>query len=379
MLIVLTYLLFAIFGLAFLVQIIYYWFIFSKVAFNKMKVNTNKLVPVSVVICAKNEAQNLHQNLPLFFEQDYPQFQIVVINDCSSDETDDILEEFEKKYNNLHIVTLKEDNIRDHYKKLALTIGIKGAKYEHLLLTDADCVPRSNQWIKTMMANYAPETNIVIGYGAYKKKKGFLNKLIRFDSFYGALQYLSFAVAGNAYMGVGRNLSYKKQFFFDNKGFSKHYHIQSGEDDLFVNENAIKGNYAVEFSPASHTETDAKKSFKTWRIQKLRHLSTSKFYKFGDRFRIGLLAASQYLFFLGFASTLTLSILQINILPFQLYIVLSIFLIRYITFYIVMFSSMKKLCEKDLLFLAPIIELILMWIYPIWHFKNLFIKRHQWK
>ena len=321
----------------------------------------------------------MYNNLPLIFAQDYQQFQVVVVNDCSSDETADILEEFEKKHKNLHVVTLKEDVIRDHYKKLALTIGIKGAQYDHMIFTDADCVPRSNQWLKTMAANYIPEKQIVIGYGAYKKTNGFLNKIIRYDGFYGALQYFSFALIGKPYMGVGRNLGYRKNFFFDNKGFSKHYHIQSGEDDLFVNANTHDNNYALEFSSDSHTETEAKKTYKKWKIQKMRHLSTSKFYKASDRFRIGLLAASQYLFIVGLIAMLSLSLLNINIVPFQIYIVASVGLIRYISLYIVMFFAMKKLCEKDLLLLTPLFELIMLWIYPIWHFKNMFVKRHQWK
>lgn len=379
MFIILLYIVAGIFILSFVIQQIYYWFIFGKVAFNKMEVKPEQNMPISIVICAKNEAQNLHKNLPLIFEQEYPTFQVVVVNDCSSDETADILEEFEKKHNNLHIVTLKEDEIRDHYKKLALTIGIKGAKYDHMLFTDADCVPKSKEWLKTMAACYTNEKQIVIGYGAYKKTTGFLNKLIRFDAYYGALQYLSFALIGKPYMGVGRNLGYRKEFFFANKGFSKHYHIQSGEDDLFVNQNARDNNFAVEFSEKSHTETDAKKSYKTWKIQKMRHLSTSKFYRSGDRFRIGLIAASQYLFLLSCLGLIALSLLVDNLIPYQIYYIAGIAFLRYLTMFIVMFFSMKKLCEKDLLFLTPIFEIMLLWIYPIWHFKNMFVKRHQWK
>lgn len=379
MLEIVLYILSSIFLLSFLVQQFYYWFIFGKVAFGKKEESNIAQMPISVVICAKNEAQNLFKNLPLIFEQNYSQFQVVVVNDCSSDETADILEEFEKKHNNLHVVTLKEDEIRDHYKKLALTIGIKGAKYDHMIFTDADCVPKSKEWLKRMASNYTDGKQIVIGYGAYKKTNGFINKIIRFDGYYCALQYLSFAMINKPYMGVGRNLGYRKEFFFDNKGFSTHYHIQSGEDDLFVNANAKNNNYAVEYSEESHTETDAKKSYKGWKIQKMRHLSTSKYYKSGDRFRIGLIAASQYLFLFGLISLTTISLLAENLFPYQVYYVVAIAALRYITMLIVMYFSMKKLCEKDLLFLAPLFEIMLLWVYPVWHFKNMFVKRHQWK
>jgi hypothetical protein len=161
-----------------------------------------------------NEALKLHKSIPLFFQQEYPQYQIVVVNDCSVDESTDILEEFQKKYANLHVVELNEDDIKAHDKKLALTLGIKGAKYEHLLLTDADCVPGDNQWMACMARNYRNDKEVVIGYGPYKKTSGFLNKLIRFDAFFIGLQYLSFSLAGKTYMGVGRNLAYTKTLFF---------------------------------------------------------------------------------------------------------------------------------------------------------------------
>jgi hypothetical protein len=193
------------------------------------------------------------------------------------------------------------------------------------------------------------------------------------------MQYLSYAVAGIPYMGVGRNMAFKKNQYLEWEEKEKTKKILSGDDDLFVNANAKNNNYAVEYSEESHTETDAKKSYKGWKIQKMRHLSTSKYYKSGDRFRIGLIAASQYLFLFGLISLTTISLLAENLFPYQVYYVVAIAALRYITMLIVMYFSMKKLCEKDLLFLAPLFEIMLLWIYPIWHFKNMFVKRHQWK
>lgn len=373
------YIILAFFLLSFLIQQIYHWFIFGRIAFSKNEKSDASTQPVSVIICAKNEAQNLMKNLPLIFNQDYPEFQVVVVNDCSFDETEDILEEFEKKHSNLHVVTLKEDEIKDHYKKLALTIGIKGAKYDRLVFTDADCSPRSNQWLKRMASNYHEQVQLVIGYGAFQKSKGFLNKLIRFDAFYNACQYLSFALIGKPYMGVGRNMAYRKKFFFDRKGFSSHYHIQSGEDDLFVNANADKLNLAVEVSLDSITETEPKKTYKQWRIQKMRHLSTSKFYKTSDKFRIGLLALSQYMFVLFAILSSLYSIFVFEFIPYQVYVVLSLVLVRYISLFIIFYFSMKRLNEKDLLFLTPLLEIVLLFVYPIWHVRNMFVKKHRWK
>ena len=184
--------------------------------------------------------------MPRIFEQDYPHFEVVVVNDCSWDNTSDLLKEFGLKHSNLKIVTIKEDDTYSHGKKVALMMGIKGATHEHMLLTDADCRPNSKEWLRNMMQHFTGETEIVLGYGAYEKQGGFLNKIIRYDTFMIALQYLSFALAGKTYMGIGRNLAYKKSLFFKMKGFASHYHIESGDDDLVVNEAATKQNSKIE-------------------------------------------------------------------------------------------------------------------------------------
>jgi len=134
------------FLLSFSIITIYYFVVFGKLAFYKSPEQKEYMPPVSVVICARNEAQNLFNHLPKFFAQNYPQFQIVVVNDCSLDESEQILEEFQKKHSNLHVVNLKEEKIKEHDKKLAVTLGIKGAIYENLLFTDADCIPANENW-----------------------------------------------------------------------------------------------------------------------------------------------------------------------------------------------------------------------------------------
>lgn len=361
----------ALFVLAVLVQFYYCLKIFRKLAFYKEEKPTGFSEPVSVVICAKNEAKNLHKNLPLFFSQNYPSFQVVVVNDCSSDESEEILEEFEKKYPNLHVVTLKEDEINEHDKKLALTLGIKGAKHDLLLLTDADCVPASPDWITTMARNFNPGTEIVLGYGAYKKNSGFLNKLIRFDTFFIALQYLSYALDRNTYMGIGRNMAYRKSLFFRNKGFATHYHIQSGDDDLFINRAATRDNVKVECSRESITLSEPKKSYRTWFKQKRRHITTARYYKRSHQFLLALFTLSGYLFFLLFPVLL--------VFQFQIYATISIFVFRYLIQFIIFKKTMDKLGERDLLLVSPILEVVLLFFYPTFSVGNLFGKKQKWK
>ena len=364
-------LVFSIFCLAAIVQLLYYLLYYARLAWFKPKSDFHTQPPISVVICAKNEALKLHKSIPLFFQQEYPQYQIVVVNDCSVDESTDILEEFQKKYANLHVVELNEDDIKAHDKKLALTLGIKGAKYEHLLLTDADCVPGDNQWIACMARNFSNDKEVVIGYGPYKKTSGFLNKLIRFDAFFIGLQYLSFSLAGKTYMGVGRNLAYTKTLFFRHKGFASQYHIQSGDDDLFINKVATKQNTIIELHPSSFSYSDPKTSLGAWIKQKRRHLTTAKHYKSSHKMILGLGSLTQYLFFISFAALLFSS--------FEPTIVLAIFGLKVVTQIVVLRKSMILMKESDLLFFAIFFEILLLVFYPIIYIGNAFVKKHKWK
>ena len=190
------------------VLLIFYFFFFWRLSMHK-KDDASFSHPISIIICAKNEEENLKNNLPKILNQKYFNFEVIVVNDQSIDETSFLLEKFEKSYSNLVVVTIDSHVNHKIGKKFALTLGIKTAKYEYLLLTDADCVPNSENWAKQIVKNFTC-SDIVLGYGGYKKKKGLLNKFIRFDTFNVAQQYLSFALAGQTYMGVGRNLAYKK-------------------------------------------------------------------------------------------------------------------------------------------------------------------------
>ncbi len=362
---------FAVFACALLVQLWYYLGFFSRLAFYKKKTIPENTPPASIVICARNEYDNLVEFLPRIFEQDYPHFEVVVVNDCSWDNTSDLLKEFGLKHSNLKIVTIKEDDTYSHGKKVALMMGIKGATHEHMLLTDADCRPNSKEWLRNMMQHFTGETEIVLGYGAYEKQGGFLNKIIRYDTFMIALQYLSFALAGKTYMGIGRNLAYKKSLFFKMKGFASHYHIESGDDDLFVNEAATKQNSKIEVSVANHTVSRVKKSFNSWFRQKRRHVTTFKFYNTGSKFRLMAISISQYLFFISFAVAL--------IFQFQPILVLSLFALRLLIQIIIFNKSMKQLAEKDLLLLSPLIEILLLFVYPMITISNIFVKKNKWK
>lgn len=355
------------------VQLYYLLFEMTVPGFSKTKASTNQpaLLPVSVVICARNELKNLRNFLPSILEQHYPNYQVVVVNDCSWDESGKYLDEMEDAYKNLKIVTIREQEKYQHGKKFALTLGIKAAIHEHILLTDADCKPRGKYWIQSMMAGFSEKKEIVIGYGAYDKESGLLNKWIRFDTVMNALLYLGRAMKGRAYMGVGRNLAYTKSLFFRNKGFANHYHIMSGDDDLFINETATRDNTSVVIDPESFTYSKAKTSLLTWVYQKKRHMSAGSYYKGRDRFFVGNYYFSLFLFWLMLILALLVK------LNWQ--IVVGIVAIRLAVQMIVCWKGYKQLAESDLILFLPIFDLFSAFSYPVLAVSNLFIKTKSWK
>jgi len=282
------------------IQILYYLIIFIRIfAKPKKEIKTEK-IPVSVIIAARNEANNLQKFLPTVLEQKYDNFEVIVVNDASDDNSDSILRRFQQKYKNLYVTSLPLDTQFSHGKKLAQTLGIKAAKNEWLLFTDADCIIDSNLWLEKMQANFTENTEIVLGYGGYIKKRGLLNLIIRYDTVFIAIQYITYAMMGLPYMGVGRNMAYRKSTFFKNKGFASHLKLLSGSDDLFVNENATKKNIKVEFSSESFTHSVSKETFSDWIIQKKRHFTTGKHYKFKHKMLLGLEVFSRQLFYILF-------------------------------------------------------------------------------
>ena len=261
-------------SLLFIIQIYYYLRYFTGISFRKINDFTSQQkLPVSVIIAARNESNNLQEFLDSVLNQDYPNYEVIVINDCSYDNSSDVLKGFTARYKHLKVVELEEDDKYKHAKKFALTIGIKAASHEHLLFTDADCSPVSKNWINLMQSGFTEGKEIVIAHSPYIKTKGFLNMFERFESFFTAFQYFSFALKNKTYMGVGRNLAYTKSLFFKGKGFASHMHIIGGDDDLFVQQNATAKNVSVVLNPEAFVLTTPKNSWGDYLRQKIRHFN----------------------------------------------------------------------------------------------------------
>jgi glycosyltransferase involved in cell wall biosynthesis len=340
------------------IQLFYYLYFYARLAFYKPTPRSvSQTHPVSVIICARDEAANLAKNLPGALVQAYrTTHEVIVVNDNSFDDSRYLLEAFQKDFKQLNVVELKQEAKLIPGKKFPLSIGIKSAKHEIVLLTDADCVPASEDWIATMQDAYGPDTEIVLGYGAHHKKKGVLNKLIRWETAHTAIQYLTYALARIPYMGVGRNLSYKKTVFFRHKGFSSHNHIPSGDDDLFINMAATRHNTAICIDPNGFTLSEPAATWRQWAKQKRRHYSTGKYYRPLHKWLLGLYSLSHFVFYPLLAACFVFC-------PWPW--PLAAFGARFLVQLLVYARCLGKLGEKDLIGWY--------WLMDIWMFFYYFI------
>ncbi|GAB5564335.1 MAG: glycosyltransferase [Winogradskyella sp.] len=354
------------------IQVVFYTTFLFAFSTKKDKLGLDRPIPISVIICAKNEAENLKQNLPIIINQNYDNFEIVLVNDCSYDNTLEVMEQFKAKHNNIKIVDVKDTEAFWGNKKYALTLGIKASSFETLVFTDADCYPNSDQWLKHMSSKFSKEKHIVLGYGAYAKKKfSLLNSLIRFETVLTALQYFSYSNIGMPYMAVGRNMAYRKELFFNNSGFNNHMFVRSGDDDLFVNEVADSKNTAICYTNESFTISNPKTSFKDWFTQKRRHISTSKYYKPLHKFVLVTFYSSQLLFWI-FAIVLLISQVQWQW-------ILALILLRFIVQMLSFGLTAKKLNEGNLIYISPVLELFLITFQLIIFSANKISTPKHWK
>ena len=311
---------------------------------------------VSVIVAARNEADNLRVYLQALLEQDYPLFEVIAVNDGSEDNTWGVLEEYANRYTNLHITFVPCGAKVISSKKLALTLGVKAARYDYLLFTDADCRPASPRWISTMMQGFtSDDTEVVLGFGAYFRKKGILNRLIRYETLITGLQYLGMAAARHPYMGVGRNLAYTKSLFERQRGFVGLTGEQAGDDDLFINRVANGKNTRIIYGKDSLTWSVPETTWKGWWQQRKRHLSVSSHYRTASRLHIGLEPLTRAIFY-----SIVIAMVAVAT-PLLRLIAVATFLLRWLILWIVLNVSAKRVG-------VPSIGLELMlwdWLYPI--------------
>lgn len=364
--------LFVLFQLCVIIQLYYLLSNHSKLAgYTPVEETPAVSIPISVIISARNEARNLTENLPYILQQSYPNYEVVVINDCSTDGSADVLLTIQQEFKHLKVVTITEHTRYKTGKKFALTLGIKAAKNEHLLFTDADCKPATLNWITRMAAQFNPQVQIVLGYSPYTRTNNFLNPFIRFETLKTGVNYLSAALTGDAYMGIGRNLAYTKSIFFGAKGFAAHMHVISGDDDLFVNQNSTPQNTAIEIHPDAFTYTDAKTTLSTWYRQKKRHMGVGKLYNNRHRRMLSFDAISGFLLYVLFILCLVYN--------FEPLWAIGMVVFRLILQIVIYSKVFKKLGGKDLVWSLPFFDMMYYTYLNVFGLIGTFIKTTRWK
>ncbi|NND88693.1 MAG: glycosyltransferase [Flavobacteriaceae bacterium] len=328
------------------------------------------LPSVSVLICAKNEADNLRNNIPSFLAQDHSDFELILINDASTDDTLEVIEEFAEQDLRVKIVNVRNNEAFWASKKYALTLGIKKAQHKHLIFSDADCIPASTKWLSSMAAHFTEKKQLVLGYGAYNKRSGFLNKLIRYETLLTAIQYFSYAKAQSPYMGVGRNLGYTTDLYYSINGFISHIKLPSGDDDLFVNEAGTGANTALSIDEEAFTYSEPKHTWSQWLRQKRRHITTASHYRPLHKILLATFFTTNVLFYL--------------LIPFALFFSMWKWILPLILFRIalqawVVSKAASIFKEKDLRYLFPVYELFLLFVQMSIFISNRGPKQPKWK
>jgi glycosyltransferase involved in cell wall biosynthesis len=334
--------------------------------------------PVSVIVAARNELENLKKLLPVLQKQNYPTYEIIIIDDRSSDGTYEFLYEARKEDSRLKIVHIEHTPDHISHKKYAITLGVRAAQYEHLVFVDADCLPASNNWLAWIAGEFTENKEFVLGVSPYLKQKGVLNWIIRYETFFTAIQYISYALAKLPYMGVGRNLAYKKEVFIRNKGFHQHLKIVGGDDDLFVNQCATGQNTGVCIQPEAHVYSYPKTTWKSWFVQKNRHLSVGKFYKRKFKFLLGLQNLTHVLFWLLLPVSVGVGLFfWQEIVLFHCFLIVPIFL-RLFSWSIFQYFATKKMKFQSSWLSWWLFDCVYVFFIVILGVKAFFSKPEQW-
>lgn len=299
-----------------IIQTVYYLYIYNRIYCRNKAIRQNGIhftkeqPPISVIISVRDESKYLHKCLTSILSQDYPQFEVIVINDGDNDDSENIILPLENQYNNLYHSFVPDTSRYLSRKKLALTIGVKAAKYDWIVVTEPNCMPTSNQWLKTLARNFTSRTEVVLGYSNYKYDKSWTNRCISFDNLFQSMRYLGFALLGKPYMGIGRNIAYRKELFYQQKGFSAHLNLQRGDDDLFINQIANKENTRVETAPEAVVQTSNVEMARDWYTEKIGYAGTATLLKGNQQLLLGTETTTRLLFHACWVAGTVIGIVQ---------------------------------------------------------------------
>ena len=364
-----------VFGSITLLQLLYYFVVYARFSFSrKKKAVAMQQVPVSVIVVIKDAASSLLKFLPSMMSQQYSQFELVLVNDHSHDQSELVVKEYQSQYSNIKLVNLESAVTTIRGGKFALSMGIRCATYEHMLFTDVECYPTSSHWLEKMAENFVSQKQIVLGYSSYEKRNNLFNRLLHFDTLHNAIQYFSLAMCHSTYRGDIRNIAFTKTLFYAQQGFASHNHISCGEEDIFISRAATRQNTAVEFSPESFVLSQHKIPYSYWKNHKMGLYYTRHFNTLKNRLLLGFYAILNLLFYV----CLVLAILGSLANKPLLFTILGIAAARLLSQYLVYGFAAKKLNEKQVIPFLLLYDIIFAVMNPL-YFLSAQIYHHKFQ
>jgi glycosyltransferase involved in cell wall biosynthesis len=354
------------------IQLFYVFNFYARFAYRKSKTTDKQgqFPPVSVIIAARNESDNLYEHLPTILSQDYPNYEVIVVNNQSIDDSNWILTAFAQQFPQLKVVEISRSPHLKPGKKLPITLGIKAASHDFFVLTDADCQPLSNQWLKNMMSSLSADRQFTIGYSPFTKAKGFLNKLVRFDNAWMGANAYAYALAGRPFKASGRNIAYSKQLFQKVNGFKSHYAISPGDDDLLLQDAIQFTKVSIMDEPSSFVRSAAPTSWNNWFRQKAKYHISSARYPVIKKALLGIYPLSLILMWISFVALCV----NLNYLPLSASIFIGIIAIKWW----LQGRCLNRLGEKKLMFFFPIWDLFYSILMPIVYYISERQKYYRW-
>lgn len=250
------------------------------------------------------------QELPLFLEhamsQNYPDYEVIVVCETDHDSADALGEIYSAIYPNLYITFLPPGSHNLSRRKLALTLGMKAAKGDYVVTTISNAIIPSADWLSNIIQPFKTDgVDIVLGYShmKYSNLKGIGRWYKEFQTILTDASWIGYALCNNPYRGDGYNLAFRRELFFENKGYSKSQYLHSGEDDLFINEVSTDSNTQVVLSPESILTIDWEgASNNVWNANKEQHAFTSRWLPQSPFRRAGWASAMQWIIIIMLAA-----------------------------------------------------------------------------
>lgn len=322
---------------------------------------SGSLHSVSLVIIAKNDAKFLETNLDLFLNQAYENFEVIVVDDGSYDGTASLVAKYMQKYPILRLTTITPDKKFQHTKKFAVNVGLKAAKNDIVIFTDANCYPCSKNWIDNIQAGFVDGVDVVISYANFVSDNSLLGKFIIYDKLCNFLRFSSFACFDKAIRGDFLNLAFRRDVFISSNSYRGDALSEEGIDVLPIIKLKKSKNISIIINKTSKIYVDYIDIKKEWMYYKLLYFKSMKYYSPFLKLLINIIPS---------VILITNLVLLITFINTDYVMLLSILVSLYfVSMYVYKIICLRFFDIKGINFLIPIFEIYRLYSNMIYYFK----------